>query len=399
MRLRCVVIEPDRGGAVYQMQQAEILAAGNSACGRTIRSLQTWIKEGRYVPGHVLPSEDALGDQLHVSRSTVRTALKYLREKGLVQSQQGRRHVLASTRPTSPMSIMMRQTVVVIGNYERPLAVPAPGKVDPGVYEALRSLGHNTLSVNVDRLSDTMNALFTDPPLGVLVMEYAAHTHAEQEITVKVLVGDTIMIVNSNEPAWAKYDRVISDHNAGCYELTRWLIARGHRRILRLWADSEPASYWLKDRNAGYERAMTEAGLEILPPVSTANASSPTAAPSPHLLAGHLVEWFARSQPVDAILLASDYNAGPTVEACRLCGKEPHRDVAIAGYDNAWGLIPDATLGAMGPVATVDRESQMVGRAMVELLTERMAGKLPPEPQCRRVRPRLVVLDPARLVR
>ena len=74
------------------------------------------------------------------------------------------------------------------------------------------------------------------------------------------------VVVNDDGPTLSQYDRVISDHEIGAYELTSWLLGQGRRRILPLWGvDRE--RYWVKMREAGYQRAMREAGLEPLPAV------------------------------------------------------------------------------------------------------------------------------------
>jgi len=47
------------------------------------------IEEGKYQPSSVLPSEKELGERYGVSRHTVRQALREVRERGLISSQQG----------------------------------------------------------------------------------------------------------------------------------------------------------------------------------------------------------------------------------------------------------------------------------------------------------------------
>jgi GntR family transcriptional regulator len=48
------------------------------------------IEDGSWQPGHRLPSERAMADDVGVAYLTVRRAMKELRERGLVVSVQGR---------------------------------------------------------------------------------------------------------------------------------------------------------------------------------------------------------------------------------------------------------------------------------------------------------------------
>ncbi|MEP7182070.1 MAG: FadR/GntR family transcriptional regulator [Betaproteobacteria bacterium] len=50
----------------------------------TVDRIAAWIVGGRYAPGDTLPIEPALGEELAVSRTVVREALKMLAAKGLV---------------------------------------------------------------------------------------------------------------------------------------------------------------------------------------------------------------------------------------------------------------------------------------------------------------------------
>lgn len=55
-----------------------------------VKALQSEIVRGIYPVGSPLPSETALVERFEVSRHTIREALRYLREAGLVTSHQGR---------------------------------------------------------------------------------------------------------------------------------------------------------------------------------------------------------------------------------------------------------------------------------------------------------------------
>lgn len=60
---------------------------GPSLHGQVVHELGARIAGGHYAPGEVLPSEEELGTQLHVSRTALREAIKVLAAKGLVESR------------------------------------------------------------------------------------------------------------------------------------------------------------------------------------------------------------------------------------------------------------------------------------------------------------------------
>jgi DNA-binding LacI/PurR family transcriptional regulator len=107
--------------------------------------------------------------------------------------------------------------------------------------------------------------------------------------------------------------------------------------------------------------------------------------------AGFLIEWLRGPDAADAILVATDADLYPVARACRLCGREPGRDVLLAGYDNFWEACWEREHEPLVPAATVDKDNHACGVALVDLLLERIAGRLPAEPQRRWIVPQLVV--------
>ena len=52
--------------------------------------LRRRIRDGRYPPGRVLPSEQQLRDEFGISRNTARRAIEVLRDEGLAETVPGR---------------------------------------------------------------------------------------------------------------------------------------------------------------------------------------------------------------------------------------------------------------------------------------------------------------------
>jgi LacI family transcriptional regulator len=82
----------------------------------------------------------------------------------------------------------------------------------------------------------------------------AARELLTSEVVPVVLIGD--------KGDHAPY--VVPDDEAGGYLATRHLLGLGHERIVYFVSDTIRSHYSVDERRAGYERAMTEAGLKRL---------------------------------------------------------------------------------------------------------------------------------------
>jgi len=237
---------------------------------------------------------------------------------------------------------------------------------------------------------------------GVIALHPVLETEAGRRGLDVLRQGGVCVVGYGHSSDFADYDTVASDHAAGSYALTKWLIEHGRRRILRYcpqgrWSpDAIPG--WLMQRELGYEQAMTEAGLTPLPPLSipnTRSASGDSAARelAAHTAAGYLAPHLLRADPIDAIMGLSDGHIPELAAACRILGKQPNKDVALVGYDNYWADMVDMKQGDIAPLATMDKLNVQIGQELIRLLLGRCARELPPASQHRLVPPKLVEID------
>jgi GntR family transcriptional repressor for pyruvate dehydrogenase complex len=71
-----------------------------------VQQLQTLISSGRLEPGDQLPSERALADQLAVSRTSVREALRILEARGMIEARPGQGLFVRGRRTEEVVSIL-----------------------------------------------------------------------------------------------------------------------------------------------------------------------------------------------------------------------------------------------------------------------------------------------------
>ncbi|MBB5182449.1 FadR/GntR family transcriptional regulator [Catenisphaera adipataccumulans] len=83
---------------------------------RTAQTLRSWIDEGRYKPGDKLPNENELSDQLGISRTTLREAIRELVSEQRLEARRGSGTYVAdqldtkakTSIPTADMKVTLR---------------------------------------------------------------------------------------------------------------------------------------------------------------------------------------------------------------------------------------------------------------------------------------------------
>lgn len=365
---------------------------------RVIRSLRQWIEEGTYDGGQPLPSEQRLSEQLGVSRGTVRRALAILDDEGVVAQRNGRTRMVPTQSNggigVSERGGLMHHVIAVLTDSSETPQHKQGGwleYVTAGALSAIQEAGWHGLSLHPARLQGAeVSRILADPPAGVVVTDLPLNLMGT--LLKGLHKAGTSVVFYGDLPDYADFDRVTSDHEAGAYAVTRFLIEKGRRRILQ--TATEPATgYWYVGRRAGYERAMREANLEILPMLTTPELRAQNSGEfekNARHLAGYLVEHLTSENRVDAIMASTDADVYGLAAACRVFGQIPNQDVWIAGYDNYWAEWPTRQFEETAPIVTVDKSNAEIGAALVELALARIEGHLPAQPQRRVVAPRLV---------
>ena len=385
----------------------------NSPRTRAVRSLKQWVLDGRLPAGERLPAETRLATKLNVSRSTIRLALSDLEKEGIVSSDKRRRIVLDVIKPNRTF---LADAVALITDApehferEKMHGTWHSNFVHTGAVDAIRSAGYDVLNIHPSRIvGDMIQRLILQQPRGVIITRQVLQTlsghhlpQALQEGNVPFVVYGGLGRAQDSKKA-TQYDTVASDHEAGAYELTKWLISQGRRRILRVWrlvvSNATEKQEWLSQRDRGYERAMEEAGLPPMPALEFYNPTQPQESEKEafrlqvHLLAGYLIEYLNGSEPIDAIMAVSDSILPMLFSALKIHGREPNQEIMIVGYDNMWQDMLSHRRDPMIPAATVDKKNLEIGHELMNLLQQRIEGTLPAQTQHRMIKPEMIVLQ------
>jgi LacI family transcriptional regulator len=168
-----------------------------------------------------------------------------------------------------------------------------------------------------------------------------------------------------------EFDCVHPDDEAAGHEATRHLLQLGHRRVAYTHAlNSE--HYSARDRRAGYERAMQEAGFE--PQIFDFNIDEMSQTGD----TGELLQWLRSPQRPTAIVAYEAYHAIPILVAALSCGLQIPRDLSLVGFShmaiNAGFIISTLQIPVveMGHRA-VEMLMQKIENPAVELPTQALA--------------------------
>jgi len=372
-----------------------------------VQDLVRWIKEGKLRPGERLPAERLLAEQLGVSRPTIRAAIQDLQQSGILQLGDGRIRKIALGAIKSEGNLLGKCVAIITdASREAPhLEIPQYGwewALQAICIDAAASAGMPTIVLRTNQLrEEQVRQILRERPRGVIALRHVVASPRGREVLAKFLDAGIPVVVNSHGPTTEGFDRVVSDHAFGAYQLTRMLIERGCRRILRyrpLGAEIEERPEWLMQRDEGYLRAIAEAGIAVIPPIEFRTPIEMTQDLATFELMqratmGYLIDQFSGKEPIDGIEAVTDSVVFPLVAALERLGKAPQRDVLVVGYDNNWSYCEWRNFTSHRPLATVDKENDRIGRELIELLMERTDGRLPPAPQCRLFSPQVVVLD------
>ncbi len=154
---------------------------------------------------------------------------------------------------------------------------------------------------------------------------------------------------------------VDSDNFAGAVLATNYLLGLGHRRIGFLGGRQDLESARL--REAGFRRAMAEAGAAVDEELIRVGGYRPETA------AGPARELLTHRKRPTAVFAANDLSAIATIDMARALGLAVPDDLSVIGFDN----VPESAL-ASPPLTTISQPLQRMGAEALRLLVDLIDG-------------------------
>ena len=372
-----------------------------------VKILKEWISEGKIGTNERLPAITTLANELHVTRHAVYAAIRQLENDGWFYKQRGRYFVCRPVQP--PGLVAASQSIVILAdpaemNFTNMLVPGYDRSIEVGAMLATRQALLHPLDMDPARLEANpveLKQLISQRPVGFISFHKTLiHELSRSALQTIVDSGLPVVVYNGGE-MFHDFDTVESDHDHGAYELTKLLIERGRKRILRfvpIQEEDEHDQPWLISRHQGHERAMHEAGIESMPVLRC--SGMPTEVHSEqefefqvNLAAGALAKYIVDENPIDAVMAVSDGFCFPLITACRHFKKEPNVDIDIVGYDNYWADALIRNWELLPPLATVDKHNFELGKTLVDLLMDRVNHRITEPARHQLIKPDIILLE------
>ncbi|RPI95896.1 MAG: LacI family transcriptional regulator [Chloroflexi bacterium] len=166
-----------------------------------------------------------------------------------------------------------------------------------------------------------------------------------------------------------KSDAIVCDNVAGCYSITRHLLAAHGLRNLVFF--SGPADWFSsRERRQGYENALAEVGR----PPQVIYLEDTT---MPFGYAG-MRQALERFPDLEGVVAVNDATALGAIRACKEIGVRVPGDLAVVGFDNiGWAPMHDP------PLTTVRISWREIGIQAVRRLIDRIEREVPASFQLR----------------
>ncbi|WP_335973526.1 LacI family DNA-binding transcriptional regulator [Gaetbulibacter jejuensis] len=157
-------------------------------------------------------------------------------------------------------------------------------------------------------------------------------------------------------------DKVTVDDFEGAYEATQFLHELDSKNIIFINPISNISVG--ESREEGYVKAIEDLSLEPL--VLKVEHYNQIEKELTKIL---------NNQKVDAILAADEYSAILAINVARLNGYDVPNDISVIGFTN--GLMAEHSIPSL---TVVSQHAENIGRTSVEILLDRIQGKLPEQP-------------------
>jgi GntR family transcriptional regulator of arabinose operon len=224
--------------------------------------IRTRIENGELASGERVPSEYELARELGVSRHRTRLALRELEVEGYVIRQRGSGTYVAPVPSRIPAAELNLDRTVVItfpkfeSKYARRVVEGFMGHVGEAKVPAIAYHLHSDHESEVQALRSIVDSGVSG------VVAWLEHDTPTMRAFLESLGRRRFPVVlvdrYFNTPG---IDNVASANEEMGYQLTKALLAKGHRRIA--FAGYKPAVSSIEDRCRGYRRAMNEARDQV----------------------------------------------------------------------------------------------------------------------------------------
>ncbi len=349
--------------------KAELAAQGPAPLHYRLRSaLQAQILDNTLSPNEALPSERALEEELGVSRTTIRQALRGLAEGGFVKPVVGAGSFVLEPRAAAP-EVAGLVGVVVPDRYFYVYYAQLASAINNSLREAGYRVDMSVHERQTENLAHIVDSLLEQGAVGLALCP--TDDEAVRPILDRLHARRVALVMIARLWDYSDADYVGADNERIGYEATRHLLELGHTGIVHL---TDAYGSTARGRAGGYVRAMQEAGLtpRILVPEMKEHIGSLADLRGYLAQDGELADICAAvaRREVTGVFCFNDDMASWLQKALRRCNLAMPRDVSLIGVDD----LPYAEFFD-APLTTFALPGEEIGRQAADLLIRRLNGE------------------------
>ena len=326
------------------------------------------------VPGMAIPRIRDLARIYSVSPGTIQNAIGILQAQGAITALTGSGCYVSHPQPVEqppaarPISSMLIGLVCQVRNE---LTMHLQTGVDNGCREdgasmvtALAEWSYEGELAQVQRaIKSGCNGIILEPGVrhGLVKADYLT----QGTLPVPLVLVDMAL---PEQP----HSQVLFDNRRAGFGMTRYLIAKGHRRIVFMeqhWQGMAQMQPSVRDRHQGYLHALRHAGLE--PPETSPLYS--TGYGMPFEFGDWLQNWKKQESRPSAVIALEDTHAAALISQATQLGIAEPGDLEVTGFDD---LSVRRTVSPGFPSVHADWE--LAGNVALDLLLQHLRGDLKP---------------------
>ena len=275
-------------------------------------------------PEQILSSESEFSKQYGISRSSVRIALRKLRNKGLVYSMpgignfvKGKKWENKNKRIAFIITGLENSNVAICNGIEETLEKEGSSLV---IYNSMRS---------IEKENKNIKSLLEGNESGAIILPNWGRMNAEIIYELKREKYPFVLI--DRYYIDLETDYVITDNKRGGYAAAEYLIKLGHRRIGIIQGIECTA---VKDRFEGYEEALRDYKILLdLSLVKKVSQNSEFLKEEPSSGGYQEAKELLKEKPT-AIFATNDFLARSALKAIKEEGLSVPNDISVIGFDN-----------------------------------------------------------------
>jgi LacI family transcriptional regulator len=189
-----------------------------------------------------------------------------------------------------------------------------------------------------------------------------ASVHLKEPVVEKLIADGFPTVLVNRKLKGASYHHVVCDNFQGAYDITRYLLDLGYRKIAMISGHTYLSTGL--DRLKGYQKALKDRGIALSRDYVV---EGPFAPETGYNAAKKLL---ALEDRPEAIFAGNDYIARGVMEAVEEMGLSIPEDVALTGFDNT-------SFAAMGrnKLTTVSQCRYEMGELAVQILVDTIECK------------------------